>query len=104
VSPHLPDLPFKNNNNKKNFPLSKIVNIKIERENKEHLYLRPVRFNKSKLAMFASTKHFKVIYGDFPDCPVVKTSPSNTGHVGSIPGLELSLETKKPKHKTEAIL
>ena len=54
--------------------------------------------------MFASTKHFKVIYGDFPDCPVVKTSPSNTGHVGSIPGLELSLETKKPKHKTEAIL
>ena len=44
---------------------------------------------------------------DFPGSPVVKTSPSNAGGAGSIPGLRAKiscLEAKKPKHKPEAIL
>ena len=45
---------------------------------------------------------------DFPGGPVVKTLPSNAGGVGSIPGQGAKLPhasgTKKPKHKTEAIL
>ena len=30
--------------------------------------------------------HLKGVYWDFSDSPVVKTSPSNTGGAGSIPG------------------
>ena len=43
---------------------------------------------------------------DFPGDPVVKSSPSNAGSVGSIPGQEdhTCLTAKKPKYKTEAIL
>ena len=45
---------------------------------------------------------------DFPGGPVVKTSPSNVGSVGSIPGQGAKIPTclvaKKPKHRTEAIL
>ena len=49
------------------------------------------------------------IYGDFPGGPVVKTSPSHAGGVGSIPGRgakipHASPRAEKPKHKTEAIL
>ena len=40
---------------------------------------------------------------DFPGGPVVKTSPSNAGGMGWIPG-PTCLVAKKPKHKTEAIL
>ena len=40
--------------------------------------------------------------------PVVKTLPSNTGGVGSIPDQELRSHmpfvAKKPNHKTEAVL
>lgn len=40
--------------------------------------------------------------------PVVRTSPSNAGDVGSPPGLRAKIphvsEPKKPKHKVEAIL
>ena len=45
---------------------------------------------------------------DFPGCPVVKTSPSNAGGVGSIPGQGAKsprdASIRKPKHKTETIL
>ena len=45
---------------------------------------------------------------DFPGGPVVKTSPSNAGDTGSIPGQGAKIahasQPKKPKHKTEAIL
>ena len=45
---------------------------------------------------------------DFPGGPVVKTSPSNAGGVGSIPDWGAKIPhasgPKKPKHKTEAIL
>ena len=45
---------------------------------------------------------------DFPAGPMVKTSPSNAGGAGSIPGqgakIPHALGPKKPKHKTEAIL
>ena len=44
---------------------------------------------------------------DFPGGSVVKTSPSNAGDVGSIPGRGAKIphasRTKKPKYKTEAI-
>ena len=45
----------------------------------------------------------------FPSSPVVNTSPSNAGHVGSIPGQgadspHASWPKKTPKGKTEAIL
>ena len=45
--------------------------------------------------------------GDFPGGPMVKTLPSNSAGVGSIPGQGAKipyLMAKKPKHKTEAIL
>ena len=47
--------------------------------------------------------------GDFPGGPVVKTSPSNAGGTGLIPGqggkIPHTSRPKKPKHKkTEAIL
>ena len=45
---------------------------------------------------------------DFPGGPVVNTSPSSAGHVGSIPGrgakIPHALWPKKPKHKTEGML
>ena len=45
---------------------------------------------------------------DFPGGPVVKTSPSKGGSVGSIPGQEAKiptcLEATKPKHKRGAML
>ena len=45
---------------------------------------------------------------DFPGGPVVKTSPSNAGGAGSIPGrgakIPRDLWPKKPKHETETIL
>ena len=44
--------------------------------------------------------------GDFPGRPVVKTSPSNAGGAGSIPGEGAKIPHAsygiKPKHKTEA--
>ena len=44
---------------------------------------------------------------DFPGGPVAKTSPSNAGGAGSIPGQGAKIPhaswPKKPKHKTEAI-
>ena len=44
----------------------------------------------------------------FPGGPVVKSSPSNAGSVGSIPGQESKIPhismAKKPKHKTETPL
>ena len=45
-------------------------------------------------------------FGDFPGSLVVKTSPSNAGHMCSIPGqgnkvLHVS-EAQKPKHKTRS--
>jgi len=44
--------------------------------------------------------------GDFPGSPVVKTSPSNAGGAGSIPGEGAKIPHAsngiKPKHKTEA--
>ena len=39
----------------------------------------------------------------YPVGPVVKTSPSNAGGAGPIPGPTCHI-AKKPKHKTEAIL
>ena len=46
--------------------------------------------------------------GDFPGSPVVKTSPSNAGGAGSIPGQGAKIPhaswPKNQKHKTEAIL
>ena len=46
--------------------------------------------------------------GDFPGSPVVKTSPSSAGDVGSIPGLGAKIYASWPKnqntHTTEAIL
>ena len=46
--------------------------------------------------------------GDFPGGPVVKTSPSNAGSAGLIPGqgtkIPRASQTKNQKHKTEAIL
>ena len=48
------------------------------------------------------------MHTDFPGGPVVETSPSNAGGVGSIPGWGTKIphasRPKKPKHKTEAIL
>ena len=45
---------------------------------------------------------------DFPGGPVVKTSPSNAGGEGSIPGWEAKILhvpwPNNPKHETEAIL
>ena len=41
----------------------------------------------------------KTHLGDFPGGPVVETSPSNEGVVGSIPGWEANIP-----HKTDAIL
>ena len=45
---------------------------------------------------------------DLPGSPVVKTSPSNAGGSGSIPGQGAKMphasQSKKPKHKTEAML
>ena len=45
---------------------------------------------------------------DLPGSPVVKTSPSNAGGAGSIPGQGAKMphapQPKKPKHKTEAML
>ena len=45
---------------------------------------------------------------DFPGGPVVMTSPSKAGGVGSIPGegpkIPHASQPKKPKHKTEAML
>ena len=47
-------------------------------------------------------------YRDFPGGPVVKTSPSNAGGAGLIPGLGAKIPyaswPEKPKRKTEAIL
>ena len=49
------------------------------------------------------------ILRDFPGGPVVKTSPSNAGRAGSIPGRVAKIPydswpKKNTKHKTEAIL
>ena len=45
---------------------------------------------------------------DFPGGPVVKTSPSNAGSVGLIPGQGAKIphvsQPKNQKHKTEAVL
>ena len=45
---------------------------------------------------------------DFLGGPVVKTSPSNTGDVGSIPDqgakIQHALQLENPKHRTEAIV
>ena len=42
---------------------------------------------------------------DLPGGPVVKTSPSNAGSVGSIPGRGAKIpHGSPPKHETEAIL
>ena len=42
---------------------------------------------------------------DFPGSPVVKTSPSNTGGVCSIPGQGAKIpHAKKANHRTETIL
>ena len=53
------------------------------------------------------TKDKEGITGDFPGGPVVKTSPSNAGGAGSIPGwgakIPHALRPKNQKHKTEAI-
>ena len=41
---------------------------------------------------------------DFPGGPVVKTSPSNTGGVSSIPGRGAKIpHAKIPNHRTETI-
>ena len=52
--------------------------------------------------------HFKNIGRDFPGGPVVKTSPSNAGGAGSIPGRGTEIPhasgPKHQKHKTETIL
>ena len=46
--------------------------------------------------------------GDFPGGPVAKTSPSNAGGTGSVPGRRVKIPhaswPKNPKHKTEAVL
>ena len=46
--------------------------------------------------------------GVFPGSPVVKTSPSNAGGEGSVPGqgtkIPHTLQPKNPKQETEAIL
>ena len=48
------------------------------------------------------------LHWDFPQGPLVKTSPSNAGGAGSIPAWEAeippTLWPKKAKHKTEAVL
>ena len=53
-------------------------------------------------------EHWKERFRDFPGGPVVKTSPSNTGGAGSIPGwgakVSHALRPKNQEHKTEAIL
>ena len=43
---------------------------------------------------------------DFSDSPVVKTSPSKAGDVGSVPGQgdPTCLTAKKPNHKMEVTL
>ena len=47
-----------------------------------------------------TTKH-----RDFPGGPLVKSSPSNAGGAGSIPGWGAkTLGAKKSKHKMEAVL
>ena len=50
-----------------------------------------------------SKYYFKNICGDFPGSPVVKTSASNTGGVGLIPGQGAKIPhaswPKKPKQK-----
>ena len=50
----------------------------------------------------------KIKNRDFPGGPVVETSPSSAGGVGSIPGqgarIPHASRPKKPKHKTEAVL
>ena len=56
--------------------------------------------------------NLKVCPLDFPDSPVVKTSPSNAGHVGSIPDQAAKIthaswpknQNIKNKQKTEAIM
>ena len=55
------------------------------------------------------TRHIvKKLIKDSPGGPVVNTSPSSAGHVGSIPGrgakIPHALWPKKPKHKTEGML
>ena len=47
----------------------------------------------------------ETIFWDFPGGPVVKTSPSSAGGVGSIPSWGAKIpHASWPKHKTEAIL
>ena len=47
-------------------------------------------------------------YTEFPGSPAVKTSPSDAGGAGSIPGRVAKIPhasaAKTPKHRTEAIL
>ena len=55
-----------------------------------------------------ATRYLKLQMRDFPGGPLVKTSPSNAGAVGSIPGRgaeipHASWPEKNKKHKTEAI-
>ena len=46
--------------------------------------------------------------GHFPGGPVAKTSPSNAGGMGSVPGQRAKIPhgswPKNPRHKTEAVL
>ena len=58
--------------------------------------------------IYVATPPSRMWNTDFPRGPVVKTSPSNAGGVGSTPGQGAQIPhasmAKTKKHKTEAIL
>ena len=60
------------------------------------------------LSMTINAHHPKIIVRNFSGGPVVKTSPSNAGGAGSIPGwgakIPHTLGPPKTKQTTEAIL
>ena len=76
-----------------------------------HLGLIRIVFLSTELPLRAvriSADWKKVTLRDLPGSPVVKTSSSNAGCMGSIPGqgamIPLASQSKTPTHKTEAIL
>ena len=59
-------------------------------------------------SMTINVHHSKTMVRNFPGGSVVKTSPSNAGGVGLIPGqrakIPQTLQPKNQKYKTEAML